>query len=322
MGIQARAPGAARPVRAASGAPFAARNLESSSGVSSHPAHASEAIALAPAARERTARRRPVAWLALYTAIPVRRELALGVLAWLALVALWYAIVAGGYAQAQLLPYPHQVGAALFELVAERGFLGDVLVSIRRIFVSFALAAAIAVPLGVLMGAFYGIDAFVNPIVSPARYFPAPSFAPLLLMWLGTGDGQKVALLLLGVIWFLITLVSDHVRTLRRELLETALTLGADRRRALFRVVLPESLPGIVAALRQMLAVSWTYLVIAEIIAATDGIGAMMMRAKRFVHTDEIMAGILAIGLLGIAFDLLFRLLHRWSFPYLYLDEA
>ena len=290
--------------------------------MSSHPAHASEALALAPAARERTVRRRPVPWLALYTAIPVRRELALGVLAWLALVALWYAIVAGGYAQAKLLPYPHQVGAALYELVAERGFLGDVLVSVRRIVVSFALAAAVAVPLGVLMGAFYGIEAFVNPIVSPARYLPAPSFAPLLLMWLGTGDGQKVALLLLGVIWFLITLVSDHVRTLRRELLETALTLGADRRRALFRVVLPESLPGIVVALRQMLAVSWTYLVIAEIIAATDGIGAMMMRAKRFVHTDEIMAGIVTIGLLGIAFDLFFRLLHRWSFPYLYLDEA
>jgi NitT/TauT family transport system permease protein len=290
--------------------------------VSVQPVHATEPIALARIERAAAARRRTAPWLALYAPLPFRRELALGVLAWIAFVALWYGIVGGGYAQAQLLPYPHQVTSALVELVWERGFLADVLVSIRRIFVSFAIAAAVAVPLGVLMGAFYGVEAAVNPLVSPARYLPAPSFAPLLLMWLGTGDSQKVALLVIGVIWFLITLVADHVRTLRRELLETALTLGADRRRALFRVVLPESLPGIVVALRQMLAVSWTYLVIAEIIAATDGIGAMMMRAKRFVHTDEIMAGIVTIGLLGIAFDLLFRLLHRWSFPYLYLDEA
>jgi len=81
--------------------------------------------------------------------------------------------------------------------------------------------------------------------------------------------------------------------------------------------VVPAALPAIVDTLRQMLAVSWTYLVIAEIVAATDGIGAMMMRARRFVRVDDIMAGILVIGLLGLLLDLLFRALHWWVFPYL-----
>lgn len=290
------------------------------------PAQVQTVGAVEPVARQAVERPpaapRGLPWFALYASIPAGREVRLAFVAWCGLVGLWYAAVAGGFANAKLLPYPHEIVSALVLLVRERGFLSDVGVSIRRIFVSFAFACAIAAPLGLLMGAFRSVEALLSPLVSPARYLPAPSFAPLLLMWLGAGDAQKLALLVLGVIWFLITLIADHTKTLRRELLESALTLGADRRRALFRVVLPETLPGMVVAMRQMLAVSWTYLVIAEIIAADDGIGAMMMRAKRFVRTDEILAGIVTIGLLGIGFDLLFRLLHRWSFPYLYLDDA
>jgi NitT/TauT family transport system permease protein len=103
----------------------------------------------------------------------------------------------------------------------------------------------------------------------------------------------------------------------RREFIETSMTLGATRWQILWTVVVPAVLPNVVVAMRQMLAVSWTYLVVAEIVASTTGIGAMMMRARRFLHTDEIMAaGIIVIGVLGLLFDLLFRLLHRWLFPY------
>ena len=101
-------------------------------------------------------------------------------------------------------------------------------------------------------------------------------------MWFGTGDGQKIALLFIGVIWFLITIIMDHVKSVRTELIETSMTLGGSRWQILWTVVIPASMPNIMMAMRQMLAVSWTYLVIAEIVAATTGIGAMMMRAKRF----------------------------------------
>ena len=172
-------------------------------------------------------------------------------------------------------------------------------------------------PLGILMGSFKRVEAFFNPLVSAWRYLPAPSFIPLLLMWFGTGDGQKLALLFIGVIWFLITLIMDHVKAVRTELIETSVTLGGNRWQVLWTVVIPASLPNIFVAMRQMLAVSWTYLVIAEIVAATDGIGAVMMRAKRFLHVDKIMAGILVIGILGLLFDFLFRLAHRVMFRYL-----
>ena len=110
----------------------------------------------------------------------------------------------------------------------------------------------------------------------------------------------------------------DYTRNIKMELLETAATLGATRSQLISTVIIPAVLPDIIVSMRQMLAVTWTYLVIAEIVASTTGIGAMMMRARRFLHTDEIMAGIMVIGILGLLFDVLFRLIHRKMFSYLY----
>ena len=109
----------------------------------------------------------------------------------------------------------------------------------------------------------------------------------------------------------------DHTKGVRAELIETGQTLGGTRWQILLTVIVPAVLPNVVTAMRQMLAVSWTYLVIAEIVASTNGIGAMMMRAKRFIHTDEIIAGIIVIGALGLSFDYMFRMLHRLLFPIL-----
>ena len=217
----------------------------------------------------------------------------------------------------QLFPPPTDVARALWRLFAEQNFAADVWASFARIMLSFGLAAVIALPLGMLMGAFAGVAAFLNPLLAGFRYLPATAFIPLFLMWLGAGEGQKIALLLVGVVFFLVTLLMDNTLAVRTELIETARTLGASRRQILWTIVLRASLPAYLDTLRQMLAVGWTYLVVAEIVATTDGIGAMMMRAKRFVHVDEIMAGIVVIGVLGVACDGAFRLLRSAAFPYL-----
>lgn len=241
----------------------------------------------------------------------------LGGTAWVIFVLGWYLAASSGLAPEALFPGPVQVVEALWKLFAEHDFAADVWASILRIFASFGLAIAIALPLGLLMGAFPRVDALLNPLLGSFRYLPAPAFIPLLLMWLGTGEAQKLALLLIGVVFFLVIMIADVTRQVPKEFIETAKTLGGGNRNILWTVILRQSLPGYVDTCRQMLAVSWTYLVIAEIVAATDGIGAMMMRAKRFVHVDDIMAGILVIGLLGLAFDATFRYLHRLWFPYL-----
>ncbi len=240
----------------------------------------------------------------------------LGFLGVASFIALWTAASTLGWANPRLLPSPLQVVAALWELIADQGFLHDVLISVYRIVLSFLLAVAVAYPLGLLIGTSASVSAFFTPLVSGFRYLPAPAFVPLLLMWLGVGDQQKIALLFLGVVFFLITIIADHVHAVQRDFVDTARTLGADTRQVYFTVIAPASWPRVWDALRQMLAVSWTYLVIAEIIAATDGIGAMMMRAQRFVHVDDVMAGIVTIGILGVLFDLLFRVIGRRLFAY------
>ncbi len=256
-------------------------------------------------------------WLEFKQPVRTRSKVLLGITAWLLFLLGWHLAATSGAEANPLFPSPGDVTDALRNLFSERAFHTDVLASLQRILISFGLAVIIAVPLGVLMGAFPVVEAFFSPLVSAFRYLPAPAFIPLLLMWLGTGDTQKIALLMLGVIWFLVTLVCDIVKQTPVDFIETSRTLGGSRRSILWTVVVPYSLPGIVDTCRQMLAVSWTYLVIAEIVAATDGIGAMMMRARRFVHVDDIMAGILIIGTLGLLCDLAFRGFYWLIFPYL-----
>jgi len=249
--------------------------------------------------------------------IPKPLTIVLGLAVWVIFFGAWQLSSALGLVNELLFPAPTEVVAALYNLLANQGFITDIGVSLYRILVSFLIACAVAIPLGILMGCFKAVEAFFGPFVSAWRYLPAPALIPLLLMWLGAGEEQKLALLVLGVIWFLITLISDHTKTVRAELIETAVTLGGSRIQVLKTVVIPAVMPDILVVMRQMMAVSWTYLVIAEIVAADSGIGAMMMRAKRFIHVDEIMAGILVIGVLGLLLDLLLRLAHRMLFPYL-----
>ena len=269
-----------------------------------------------PQSQTASARRRK-RWFEYKKPIPWSWVLALGIAVWLIFFLLWEMAVAVGWVTELLVPTPQKVLAALYDQFVHHDFIKDIFISIYRIVVSFAAACAIAIPLGILMGSFRVAESFFNPFVMAWRYLPAPSFIPILLMWFGTGDAPKLALLFIGVVFFLITMVMDYTKSVGNELLETALTLGGNRWQILWTVIVPAVMPNIVVAMRQMLAVSWTYLVIAEIVASSTGIGAMMMRAKRFLHTDHIMAGIVVIGILGLIFDFIFKKAHRTLFPYI-----
>ena len=248
---------------------------------------------------------------------PARRTAVLGVMGAVAFFAIWEA---GHYITPEsgrrFLPAVEEVLGRLQYLFAEKDFLGDVLISCMRIFGSFLAASAIAVPLGIAMGCFGNLKALVNPTVSGWRYLPAASFIPLLLVWFGPSETAKMGLLFLGVVFFLVAMVLDNTEAVQREFIEAALTMGASRKRIVIEVVLPAAAPAIIDSMRTMIAVGWTYLVIAEIVGAQAGIGAVMMRAGRFLHVDIIMAGILMIGILGVLTDILFRITARLLFPW------
>ena len=248
-----------------------------------------------------------------------RQGFVLGLLGLVSLFALWQI---GHWAtpelQRKFLPGVDEVVGKIIYLLINKDFISDIGVSLYRIYLSFFVACLVAVPLGLIMGCFVKVRALVNPTVGGLRYLPAASFVPLLLVYLGPTDTAKMALLFLGCVFFLIALILDNVLAVPKEFVESAQTMGADRKHIILRVALPAAAPQILDSMRNMIAVSWTYLVIAEIVAATDGIGAVMMRGAKFLHIDIIMAGILTIGVLGVLTDILFRNASRFLFPYVY----
>jgi NitT/TauT family transport system permease protein len=255
--------------------------------------------------------------LQLLTTLSGRQTMILGLIGMGAFFGLWeIAHLMTAEEAKRFLPSPISVVQALSTLIQEKNFMADVGISAYRIFGSFFIACVIAVPLGILMGCFAPIRALINPVISGARYLPAASFIPLLLVWFGPTDSQKMALLILGVVFFLIALILDNTEAVATELVEAAQTMGASRWEIVVNVVGRAASPAIVDSMLNMIAVAYTYLVIAEIVAAQDGIGAVMMRAGRFLKVDVIMAGILAIGIMGVLTDIVFRVAAYYAFPW------
>lgn len=218
--------------------------------------------------------------------------------------------------KARFFPPVEAVLVALYKLFAEKEFIFDVLWSCARIYSAYILAIAVSLPLAIAMGSFENVRSAMNPTLSALRYLPAASFIPLLLVWFGPTDTAKVLLLFLGVVWFLVAGMLSTVMAVSGELVESALTMGANRRTVVLNVILPAAGPYLMTSARDLTAVAWTYLVIAEVVGAQSGIGAVMMRAGRFMNVDTIIAGILTIGILGVLTDAMFRVAHRFTFPW------
>ena len=248
--------------------------------------------------------------------IPARVYVGLGVAGFGCVLLVWSALTYGGFVSALFLPTPHRVLLAGIEQFAQFGFATDMLVSTSRVMAGFLAAAVIGVPLGLLMGTFKAVEALIEPLVGFIRYMPASAFIPLFILWLGIGDVVKIAIIFVGSFFQLVLMISVVALSVPKEMLETAYTLGAGRLQVIRRVLLPASLPGILDTLRIIVGWAWTYIIVAELVAAESGIGYMIINAQRMLQTGAIIFGILAIGFLGIVTDYIFKWLHRWLFPW------
>ncbi|MGB3134355.1 MAG: ABC transporter permease [Candidatus Macondimonas sp.] len=244
--------------------------------------------------------------------------LALAAAGFTTFLAAWWTLAASGLVDPVFLPTPDGVVRRLAMWAREGDLLTDLKVSIGRVLGGFTLAAVMAVPLGVYIGSFRPVQAFFEPLMEFARYLPAVAFVPLVMLWVGIGESAKIALIWIGTYFQMVLMVSDNVRQVPMTQIEAAQTLGASRGEILSLVVFKSALPGIVDTLRITLGWAWTYLVVAELVAANSGLGYAILRAQRFLQTDKIFVGILLIGLLGLVMDQGLRLLHRRTFPWLH----
>ena len=155
-----------------------------------------------------------------------------------------------------------------------------------------------------------------RPLTEFARYLPVVALTPLTLLYFGIGETQKFAIIFLGTFFQLVLMINDAVASVDRNLLNAAATLGATKRQCYRKVLLPASLPGILDALRLTVGWAWTYLVVAEMVAANAGLGYMVLKSQRFLATDMIFAGLVLIGLIGLLTDWVFRLITALAVPW------
>ena len=243
-------------------------------------------------------------------------RIALGVAFFVVFVAAWAVATLGGYVQKTFLADPITMVRSGWTLLTEMGFAEDIGMTVWRVVGGFVIAAAIALPLGVAMGAYKPVEAFFEPFVSFARYLPASAFIPLLILWAGIGEAQKLAVIFIGSFFQLVLMIAVIVGNTRRDLVEAAYTLGVGDGGLIGRVLLPGAAPEIAETLRMVLGWAWTYVIVAELIGASSGIGHMITDSQALLATDQIIFGIIVIGLIGLASDLLFKAVNRRLFPW------
>jgi NitT/TauT family transport system permease protein len=243
-------------------------------------------------------------------------RVALGAAFFVLFFAAWAIATLGGYVSPTFLADPASMLREGWNLLVQHGFLKDILITVWRVFGGFILAAAIGIPLGMAMGAYKPIEAFFEPFISFSRYLPASAFIPLLILWAGTGEAQKLLVIFVGSFFQIVLMVAVSVGNTRRDLVEAAYTLGASDHAIVTRVLFPAAAPEIAEISRLVLGWAWTYVIVAELIGASSGIGHMIMDSQALLNTGQIIFGIVVIGVIGLISDYLFKGLNRRLFPW------
>jgi NitT/TauT family transport system permease protein len=230
--------------------------------------------------------------------------------------ALWWVVTALQWVDPLFLPGPAAVLLRFLSWLRDGDLLTDVGISVFRVTAGFLLSAVIALPLGLIIGAYRPVRAFFEPLLEFARYLPAVAFVPVVLLWTGIGEASKITVIWIGTFFQMVIMLSEDVARVPMPQIEAARTIGANDAEVLMLVLLRSALPGMVDTLRITLGWAWTYLVVAELVAANSGLGYAILKAQRFLQTDRIFVGIIVIGLIGLGTDQVLRWIHRKSFPW------
>lgn len=235
-------------------------------------------------------------------------------------VLLWQAVSMAGMFPAFALPSPVAVWRAFVDIVRDgyggQSLVGDILVSCFRIVIGFVGAVAIGVPVGLLMSRNKIVNDIIDPLLQFVRPVPPLAYIPLLVVWFGIGELPKAILILVGTIPVIIIGTMSGVKSTPPLRIAVARTLGATNAQIFRRIVLPSALPEIFTAMRVGIGVAWTCLVAAELIAASSGLGWLVQFAGQALQVSVVIVGIVIIGVIGYAMELVIRKVENWVVPW------
>lgn len=230
---------------------------------------------------------------------------------WAAIVALWYGVALSGFVNPALIPLPHAVAARFWELLTQARLPTDLWMSTQRVFLGVLLGTLLAVPVGFVLGWYKEVRAFIDPLINFFRALPPIALIPLVIVYFGVGELAKVVILFYASFFAGVIVMYEGIAQISPIYVRVARTLGATDGEIFRRVIVPLTVPHMLTALRVALGVAWATLVASELIAAQQGLGALIQNASSFFQLDIIYVGIICIGFIALAMDLVLRRIAR-----------
>jgi NitT/TauT family transport system permease protein len=232
----------------------------------------------------------------------------LGLIPFCALILIWIFFSKINLVDPIFIPEPDKVLFSFISLFSSSSFiLNHFLPSVLRVTGAFFLSVIIAFPIGIISGQISWLSNLVEPIFGFTRYLPIAALVPLCILWFGIGTEQKIAVIILGVVFQLVLLFAYDSASVPEEFIESGRTLGLSRWAIIRRIVIPCSMPSVWDHMRISAGWAWSYLVLAELVAGNNGLGYFIIQSQRFLETDRVFAGILFVGVLGALTDTFFR---------------
>ena len=274
----------------------------------------------APGFLARLARARPTKPGEIYGVPGQGNTLWLSVVSVLVMLFVWWLVTTLGLVKPLFVPAPQLVLSKFVQIWNEgftnTSFLEHIFISTARVFGAFLLACVIGLPLGLAMGMSPLIRGIFDPPIEFYRPIPPLAYLPLMIIWFGIGETSKVLLIFLSVFAPVVLGARSGVKSAAIEQIHAAYSFGATRWQVMRHVILPSAMPEILTAMRGGIGLGWTTLVAAEMVAATSGLGYMVLSASQFLQTSVVIMGIFVIATIAFAFDLLMRFLERRLVPW------
>ncbi len=234
-----------------------------------------------------------------------------GLIVLLAVIPIWELVSRLALVNPLFFPPISKILKSFFLLVLSGDIPYQILLSLKRAGAGYLLAAAVFIPLGIVMGLFDWVYRMLEVIIEMARPMPPPVVVPVAMLFFGLGDGMKVFVIFFTCAWPILLNTIDGVRNIDRVLIHTARTFGLSQRKSITKVILPAASPQIMTGLRISLAITLILVVISEMVGSTDGIGYFILDSQRRFKVDQMYAGMLSLAILGYALNQLFLLFYN-----------
>ena len=229
---------------------------------------------------------------------------------WLVLLALWYAVHYSGFINPALVPAPHAVAAKFMQLMQSRLPM-DIAMSTRRVLIGVLAGVTLALPVGFLIGWYPSVRTIIDPLINFFRALPPIALIPLVIIYFGVDELAKNVILFYAAFFAGVIVMYEGISQISPVYIRVAQTLGATDFEIFRKVIIPYAVPHIITALRVALGVAWATLVASELLAAQQGLGALIQDAGAFFQLDTIYVGIVCIGFIALAMDVILRFLAR-----------